>query len=60
MNSGRSAKAYYIAAFILGALIALIIASPAHSSEPFVGRSNLLLEIQSVPNAPIEFPGALQ
>ena len=35
MKSVRSAKTYYIAAFILGALIALIVISPARSAEPF-------------------------
>lgn len=33
MNSVRSAKSYYAAAFILGALIALLVAAPVHSAE---------------------------
>jgi hypothetical protein len=34
MQPFRSAKSAYIAAFLLGALIALICVAPAHSSEP--------------------------
>jgi hypothetical protein len=33
MNSVRSTKATYIAAFLLGALIAIIFAAPARSTE---------------------------
>jgi hypothetical protein len=33
MNPVRSAKATYVAAFLLGALIALIFAAPARSAE---------------------------
>jgi hypothetical protein len=35
MNSIRSTKATYVAAFLLGGLIALLISSPARSAEPF-------------------------
>jgi hypothetical protein len=33
MHSIRSVKAYYFAAFILGALIALLVVAPARSTE---------------------------
>ena len=33
MHSIRSAKRYYLAAFLLGALIAVIVAAPVRSSE---------------------------
>ena len=33
MHSIRSAKAYYIAAFLLGAIIALLIAAPIRGAE---------------------------
>jgi hypothetical protein len=35
MQSVRFAKTYYIAAFVLGALVALLVAAPAHSAETF-------------------------
>jgi hypothetical protein len=34
MHSIRFARTYYIAAFILGAVIALLIVAPARSEEP--------------------------
>ena len=34
MNSIRSQKATYVAAFLLGALIALLFVAPARSAEP--------------------------
>jgi hypothetical protein len=37
MNSVRSAKAYYFAAFLLGAIIALLIVAPARGAETFIG-----------------------
>lgn len=42
MHSARSVKAYYFAAFVLGALIALLVAAPAraeHTSEQLVRPS---------------------
>jgi hypothetical protein len=36
MNLGRSAKAYYVFAFALGAFAGLVIARPARAGEPEV------------------------
>ena len=35
MHTIRSSKSYYVAAFVLGSLIALLIAAPARSAEIF-------------------------
>ena len=36
MHTIRSTKSYYVAAFVLGSLIALLIAAPARSAEMLV------------------------
>jgi hypothetical protein len=33
MHTIRSSKSYYVAAFVLGSLIALLVAAPARSAE---------------------------
>lgn len=36
MHTIRSSKSYYVAAFVLGSLIALLVAAPARSAEMLV------------------------
>jgi hypothetical protein len=51
MNSARSINSYYVASFVLGALIALVMAAPARSAEaanPNVAGGDVLVEIHRV------------
>ena len=48
MNSRRSAKTYYVAAFIFGVIIALLITLPARSAESHNANGDPL-ELTGVP-----------
>ena len=52
MNSVRSSKSYYAAAFILGALIALLVAAPANSAETLHGDASKAHTFEAQPAAP--------
>ena len=65
MHSVRSTRSYYVAAFILGALIALLIATPVRSAETFRENRDPVdgeawLEIHRVAADAFTLYGALQ
>ena len=59
MNSVRSAKAHCIIAFIFGALIALLVVSPARSEETSVATAASFLTPVLGHDNTLEFSGAL-
>jgi hypothetical protein len=65
MHSIRSVKSYYAAAFVLGAIIALLVVSPARSAETLrldhrVAGGVAPLESISPTSHPLEIHGVLQ
>lgn len=59
MNTVRSSRATYVAAFLLGALIALLLATPGRSAEPAALDRIAVIRFTAQPDGQLARQGAL-